>query len=503
MTELQNFPLLVIVLGAALLFFLTERRQWLLRLPLLRLPWGEVSRYLRRIHQEFGLLNTLGLGQQVSIYVLSSNLGSGKSKGMARAPSRQEKFSSNVCDVEQIMQRALHEKKALLMIGAPNSGKTTLLKVLALRSTDREMSRRFGFAEPRIPFYIPAKEIDFDLPFLPAMQQALWQNSFEISQKTLKKAVRSRRAFFLLDGLDEIPAGIERQKACAWIESAQRRCGSEVPFIITCRTRAFLEDVKFDFPYLTVAIRNFALSHHRSLPAVSESRMPSRFLNAVEDHAEYVLIAPPALPTLLMGAKKPAPAYYFYLAKYPVTNRLYRKFVEATDHRLPAFWDDPEFNGDDCPVVGVDWEDAQAYCAWLTEQGTKEEEKNRNTKSNVIYRLPLEEEWEWAAGGGRRKFPWGDSVPQKRHANFNGTVQGLTPINAFPDGATPEGLMDMAGNVWEWTATWRDEKKEQRILRGGAGFNDAMALRCVSRDSNSKKLLRFVGFRVARIVTDQ
>jgi formylglycine-generating enzyme required for sulfatase activity len=62
--------------------------------------------------------------------------------------------------------------------------------------------------------------------------------------------------------------------------------------------------------------------------------------------------------------------------------------------------------------------------------------------------------------------------------------------------------MDMAGNVWEWTATWQDEKKEQRLVRGGGGFNDEVALRCVARDHNMKKLSRFVGFRVARIVPD-
>jgi formylglycine-generating enzyme required for sulfatase activity len=62
--------------------------------------------------------------------------------------------------------------------------------------------------------------------------------------------------------------------------------------------------------------------------------------------------------------------------------------------------------------------------------------------------------------------------------------------------------MDMAGNVWEWTATWQDEQNTQRVLRGGAAFNDETTLRCVARDSNSQKLLRFTGFRVARIVPD-
>jgi hypothetical protein len=485
-------------LGVAALFFLMDRRFWPAELSPFFLYWGEVPRYLKKINQEFGFLNSLGMGQQVSIYILKSANGSEKTIGTEKDSMPRENYSEQALDVEHIIQRALNEKKTLLMIGAPTSGKTTLLQVLAVRSTDKEACRRFGFSASRIPFYIPAREIDFNLPFLNAMQKALLQTSCPISAKGLKRAVRSRRAFFLLDGLDEIPAGNKRRQACAWIESAQQWCGWEVPFVVTCRATAILEDVQFNIPYLTVAIRNPALLQYRSLRAVSETRMPPRYFNMIEDNAEYVLIAPPALPAIVLGAKKTAPNYYYYLSKFPVTNRLYRKFVEAAPHRLPAFWEDPEFNRDDFPVVGVDWDDAQAYCAWLTEQANNQEQMIKG----VIYRLPLEEEWEWAAGGGKRKYPWGDATPQKTHANFNSMQQGLTPVHVFADGATPDGLMDMAGNVWEWTASWQDEKKEQRIVRGGAGFNDEVALRCVSRDSSLLKAMRYTGFRVARIVPD-
>jgi len=496
-------------LGAAVWFFLKDHRVWPATFSPFFLRWGEVPRYLKKLNQEFGFLNSLGMGQQVSVYILKSNAGSEKFVGAEKKPMPPENYSGQTWEVEHIIQRALNEKKTLLMIGAPTSGKTTLLQVLAVRSTGKETYQQFGFSAPRIPFYVPAREINFDLPFLNAMQQALLQTSCPISAKGLKRAVQSRRAFFLLDGLDEIPAGDERRKACAWIESAQQRYGFDMPFVVACRATAILEDVQFNIPYLTVAIRNLALLQFRSLRAVSETRMPPRYFNVVEGKAEYVLMAPPALPTVLLGAKKPAPNYYYYLSKFPVTNRLYRQFVETTQHRPPAFWDDPEFNGDDCPVVGVDWEDAQAYCVWLTEQESSpdhssgiSEGKSGPAAKGTIYRLPLEEEWEWAAGGGKRKYPWGDRAPQNTHANFNGSQQGLTPVQTFPDGATPEGLMDMAGNVWEWTAAWLDEKKEQRVIRGGAGFNDEVALRCVSRDHNIKKLMRFAGFRVARIVPD-
>jgi hypothetical protein len=501
MASLHDFFWTEAGLGVAVLFHRGQSaREWLARLSPLFLPWGEVPRYLKKINQEFGFLHTLGMGKNISIHILKSH--NGVDKLIGAAPP--ENFSGQAWEIEQILQRVLDEKKTLLMLGAPTSGKTTLLQVLAVRSTDRDAHRRFGFPTPRIPFYIPLKEIDFELPFLQAVQQALLQTSCPISAKGLKRAVQSRRAFFLLDGLDEIPAGEARDKARAWIESAQQWCGLDQPFVLTCRASASEQDLRFSIPYLIVAIRNPALSQFRSLRAVSESRMPPRYLNAAENNAEYALITPPALSTVLLGAKKPAPSYYYYLSKFPVTNRLYRQFVEAASHRPPAFWDDPEFNGDEVPVVGVDWEDAQAYCAWLTEQGAKGKGQETN---EIVYRLPLEEEWEWAASGGKRKFPWGDDPPQPNRANFNlplasCPLQGLTPVHAFPDGATPEGLMDMAGNVWEWTATWQDEKKEQRLVRGGGGFNDEVALRCVARDHNMKKLSRFVGFRVARIVPD-
>jgi len=494
MTSFQDLFWTEAGLGVAALFFLSDHHRKLVSLSPIFLPWGEVPRYLKKINREFGFLNALGLGKQTAIHVV----GSEKPSSVKTAPIPKENFSDQAWEIEQIIQRTLNEKKTLLMIGAPTSGKTTLLQVMAVRSTDREAYRRFGFSAPRIPFFIPAKEINFDLPFLNAMQQALLQTSCPISIKGLKRAVQSRRAFFLVDGLDEIPAGDERRKACAWLASAQQRCGFDMPFVVTCRATTLLEDIQFNIPHLTVAIRNPALSQFRSLRAVSETRMPPRYFNAAENNAEYVLMPPPALPTVLLGAKKPAPNYFYYLSKFPVTNRLYRKFVEATQHRPPAFENDSEFNGDDLPVVGVDWEDAQAYCAWLTEQESRKEQ----AANGVVYRLPLEEEWEWAAGGGRRKYPWGDAVPQNHRANFDGAKQGLTPVNAFPDGATPEGLMDVAGNVWEWTATWLDEKKERRVVRGGAGFNDEAALRCISRDNNLKGVMRFIGFRVARIVLD-
>ena len=186
--------------------------------------------------------------------------------------------------------------------------------------------------------------------------------------------------------------------------------------------------------------------------------------------------------------KKQMTVQPFYLARFTVTNRLYREFVQATKYREPKFWDNKQFNAAHQPVVGVSWYDAVAYCDWLTKTSKDERE----------FRLPPEAEWEWAAGRGERKYPWGNKEPDKNRANYNYDVGYLTLVGSYPSGATPEGLMDMAGNVWEWCADWYDKDKNYRVLRGGSWFNDVYNLSCSDRDGDyPENRYNLVGFRVA------
>ena len=144
----------------------------------------------------------------------------------------------------------------------------------------------------------------------------------------------------------------------------------------------------------------------------------------------------------------------YQIGKYPVTNQEYQAFIQESDHRPPKNWDGdqyPEGKGDH-PVVYVSWHSAQAYCQWLSE------------KTGKNYRLPTEAEWEKAARGeDGRVYPWGDEWDAKKCNSRENDIDDTTPVGQYsPQGDSPYGCADMAGNVWEWCADWFDEEEYQR-----------------------------------------
>ncbi len=153
----------------------------------------------------------------------------------------------------------------------------------------------------------------------------------------------------------------------------------------------------------------------------------------------------------------------FWIDKYPVTNAQFKKFMDAT-HYHPQ--DDLNFlrdwkNGtypegsDNKPVIWVSLEDARAYAAWAGK------------------RLPHEWEWQYAAQGtDGRTYPWGnewkaDAVPVPDKSR---TMRGPDAVDAHPQGASPFGVMDLVGNVWQWTEEFQDEHTRGGILRGGSYY---------------------------------
>jgi formylglycine-generating enzyme required for sulfatase activity len=135
----------------------------------------------------------------------------------------------------------------------------------------------------------------------------------------------------------------------------------------------------------------------------------------------------------------------YYIMRYPVTNAQYRLFVEATGHRLPLFWPDGQFPADkaDHPVVGVSFKDAALFCRWAAQE------------TGLPLRLPTEPEWEKAARGpDGRLFPWGNEWDGHNCNHGEGWPAESTPVGRFsPQGDSPYGMADIAGNVQDWCAS--------------------------------------------------
>jgi serine/threonine-protein kinase len=208
----------------------------------------------------------------------------------------------------------------------------------------------------------------------------------------------------------------------------------------------------------------------------------------------------------------------FYLDKYEVTNADYAEFIKATDRPAPSinsgvkdsYWQpwngkNPPAGRERWPVANVSPNDVEAFAAWLSK------------RDGVVYRLPTEEEWEFAARNGAKDtlFPWGNSWEEGR-ANIN---QKTTPVNvgSFPQGATQSGVQDLVGNVWEWTSSkprfYNGDRvlfsvKNARVQRGGSFFEKVdTALRNATDFHNATDRSWFgdenftfptIGFRLAR-----
>ncbi len=274
-------------------------------------------------------------------------------------------------------------------------------------------------------------------------------------------------------------------------------------------------------------------------------RVHKRFYNPHELNAEYILIPGGSYRYSLSEKEVEVPPLYF--ARYPLTNKLYRRFIDYLagkttmkkylhilphqqfaqeliakaikvegfiDYldemgRDPALWamnlcalslsyHERRFNGDDQPVVGVSCFAAMVYCHWLNDIQSVVSGKS-HTKRSMIFRLPTDEEWEWAAGNGKREYPWGNEPPDEAYANYGVKVGQTTQVGAYPAGATPEGLMDMAGNVWEWCENSVDGAYSlaARALRGGSWGDPEDNLRCSIRGHHHPgSRSNVMGFRV-------
>ena len=175
----------------------------------------------------------------------------------------------------------------------------------------------------------------------------------------------------------------------------------------------------------------------------------------------------------------------------------YDRFASETGRPLPS---DEGWGRGERPAINVSWNDADAYCRWLS------------AKTGRTFRLPTEAEWEKAA---RFKFPWGGAEPDRKKANFKKGNDGFdhtAPVGSFPQGISSYGILDMAGNVWEWVHDWYDPRfyaespadnpsgpatGQARVVRGGSWQNSAPLIRSANRSSEKPdNRLNILGFRV-------
>lgn len=240
---------------------------------------------------------------------------------------------------------------------------------------------------------------------------------------------------------------------------------------------------------------------------VQVSTRPSALPSVIRDSRGEEMVLVPAGPFQMGQDRRQVYLDAFYLDRTAVTNVQFKAFLDVTGYRpenserflghfrfgkIPA-------GHEQHPVTYVSWEDARAYAQWAGK------------------RLPTEAEWEKAARGtDGRKYPWGRSEPGPHRANYGNTKSGPVPVGSFPEGASPYGLLDLAGNVWEWCEDFDDPsfytagpahnpkntrrgEKALLVIRGGSWMYGTRSLRTYARTSFEAHY-RFAdgGFRCAR-----
>jgi len=187
----------------------------------------------------------------------------------------------------------------------------------------------------------------------------------------------------------------------------------------------------------------------------------------------------------------------YWIGKYEVTFAQYDQYCDEIGKEKP---DDKGWGRGNRPVIHVSYDDAAAYCVWLSR------------KTELIFKLPTEAQWEKAARGtGGFVYPWGNHFDKNKCNSKESGLGRTSPVGTYPSGKSTYGCMDMAGNVWEWCSDWYDSeyykispaKNPQgpvygsaRVLRGGGWFGVAPNCRAASRHGHPAGRGGLVGFRL-------
>lgn len=261
---------------------------------------------------------------------------------------------------------------------------------------------------------------------------------------------------------------------------------------------------------------------HQALALIGSLGVLTPFIITAQTRSATELVAIPAGSFTMGSASGPAderpehridlPA--FSIERTPVTNRQYAEFLNAVGpgtegrryydpddndariHRNGATWT-PDAGAAQFPAVEPTWYGAREYCRWIGR------------------RLPTEAEWEKAARGtDRRRFPWGNGAVDRTRAFYAAGWKDFVPVGALPSGASPYGVLDLAGNAWEWTssaykpypynaADGREnaEVNVERVTRGGGQDSNADQITTTYRGAGLSRSPRSghhnIGFRCA------
>lgn len=207
----------------------------------------------------------------------------------------------------------------------------------------------------------------------------------------------------------------------------------------------------------------------------------------------------------------------FFMAKYPVTYAQYEHFISNSGYDArsywteagwawkgtrtqSAYWNDPRWHRPDYPINGLTWYEAYAFTRWLS------------AKTNQQIALPTEGQWQRAAqGDDTREYPWGTDFDRTRCNTSASAIGRTTSVTHYPNGASPFGVLDMSGNVWEWCSPkWAEqyqcsedssvEGAGVRVQRGGAFDFSAAYARVTVRDATDPSNHRsHDGFRIVRV----
>ncbi len=250
---------------------------------------------------------------------------------------------------------------------------------------------------------------------------------------------------------------------------------------------------------------------------IAHGHMQDKLILTLAPEIEMELVRIPA-GEFLMGSLPSDPLAYddetpqhkvylldYFIGKHPVTNAQYDAFARATRLavRVPMSDADPKINH---PVTQVGWQDAYAFCMWLSKL------------KGLWIRLPSEAEWEKAArGADARTWSWGNRPPSRDLSNVDSPDKVTTPVGTHsPQGDSVYGCADTIGNVWEWTRSLfkpypyqADDGREQsgdlgmRVVRGGSFFSKPNRARCASRlrQPPNNRFENDIGFRVCALIT--